>query len=372
MMLASAARPGRGAITERGTRLTITPSSRRLLAGAVPLLAVTALAVPAAQAAPVPVGTLPAWDGQNAVFAYGPDQTHTYGQVVTAPAGATTLREFALELSLPTDVVSRAEVYAWDGEKATGPALYESAPFSTTVPPVDPANPGVTQFQLASFAIPDAPVVAGQQYVLFLSVNRDITPSSTGSGVFGAVPDETYADGQYVYSNDQTVADWTTQPWDGGIDDGYAGDYDLAFRATFDDGVVPTTPAPTAPATPVLTPTPPVAPPPLPVPPARDTTSPRITGVRVSPHQVRFRLSEPGAARVFISKRVVRRTGTGSARRSVVSYRRVNTLSVTKRYAGVASVRFSKGLTDGRYRVSITARDAAGNAAKPVRVYTKP
>jgi hypothetical protein len=350
--------------------MTTTPRVRRLAAGLVPLAVTVALAGPsAAHAAPVTIDTFPVWNGTDDVFFYGPAGTPTYGQVVTVPAGAKTLREFAFALSIPTDVVSRAEVYAWDGARATGDALYESAPFSTTLEPVNAAS-GDRQYQTASFSIPDAPVVAGRQYVLFLSVNRDVSPRDVDGGFFGAVSDAAYADGTFVYGNGYDVQDWTTETW--ATDYGY----DLAFRATFDDGVAPAGPdapaTPVAPTPPVLAPVAPVAPPVVTVPPARDTTPQRISDVRVSPRQVRFRLAEPGAARVFVSKRVVTRTGSGSTRRSVVSYRRVAALRVTKRYAGVAGLRLAKPLTDGRYRVSITARDAAGNAAKPVRVYTKP
>jgi hypothetical protein len=341
--------------------------------GAAAGLAALALALPSgAHASPVTVDTLASWDATTSVNAYGTGATHTYGQIVTAPAGATQLREFALQVSLPTALVSRAEVYAWDGTKAVGPALYESAPFSTTTPPTN--DDGDPQFELVTFAIPSAPVVAGQQYVMFLSVDRDLatTPPAL-RGVFGGVPADTYPDGAYVYFNDASADDWTASAWDGGVTDGYASQYDLAFRATFDDGTtVDTTPAapPTVATTEVapapVVPAPAVTPAPTPV---ADTAPPVLSDLRVTRRQIRFRVSEAASLRVFVSRRVVRQTGPAGARRSVVSYRRVRSFAVAKRLPGVASVRMDDALRDGRYRISVTARDAAGNAAKRLRVY---
>jgi hypothetical protein len=55
----------------------------------------------------------------------------TAGQVVTAPAGITSLRSFTLWLQDPPAFTFQAYVYAWNGTGATGPALYESGDLHT-------------------------------------------------------------------------------------------------------------------------------------------------------------------------------------------------------------------------------------------------
>ena len=73
------------------------------------------------------IDTTPQADTSICPFGY-PD-TATYGQVITAPADDTQLDSFTFFMAISTGtVVMRGEVYAWDGQKATGPNLFESAP----------------------------------------------------------------------------------------------------------------------------------------------------------------------------------------------------------------------------------------------------
>jgi hypothetical protein len=102
----------------------------------------------------------------SAICCFGDPNTATYGQTITVPAGETSLQSFTFYLHLPTSLKFRAFVYAWDGEKATGPALYESADLQTTefaeglYQPITASTGGVA-------------VTPGQQYVLFFSTSND-------------------------------------------------------------------------------------------------------------------------------------------------------------------------------------------------------
>jgi uncharacterized delta-60 repeat protein len=79
--------------------------------------------------------------------------------------------------------------------------------------------------------------------------------------------------------------------------------------------------------------------------PPADTTAPRLTGLRIVRRTVRFRLSEPARVRLRL------RHGA-----------RARVIAVNGR-AGANHVRLRR-LVTGRYRLTVTARDAAGNAAR--------
>jgi hypothetical protein len=89
----------------------------------------------------------------------------------------------------------------------------------------------------------------------------------------------------------------------------------------------------------------------------RDVRRPVITRVRVSKTQIRFKLSEAATVRVTIKK-----SGATKARALV---RKLRAGSASIRLAGTAR------LGHGRYRVVLTARDAAGNVSRAVSVRTR-
>ncbi len=170
-----------------------------------------------------PLDTIAAWNGSGeGVVPFGVPNTATYGQTITATAGESLLSSFSFEMDLPSAVVFRGEVYAWNGTEAVGPDLYESAPTSTD---------GSGTFQLITFNIPNGvALTVGQQYVLFASTAKDqagVTPGTAGS--WGLVPTDPYTAGNFVYLNDgpDGGAGWTTSAW------GSFGAYDLAFHVTF-------------------------------------------------------------------------------------------------------------------------------------------
>lgn len=159
--------------------------------------------------------TITTWNGTTYVQSFGVSNTATYGQVITVPATDTVLKDFSFEMNLPSTVIFRGEVYAWDGTKATGPSLYESAPAHTS---------GSGNFELITFTIPNGVALkAGQQYVIFASTSKDQATGS-GTGSWGRIASGT---GFYYINNGSDSSQWTASAWTN-----YGSD--LAYRATFD------------------------------------------------------------------------------------------------------------------------------------------
>jgi hypothetical protein len=117
---------------------------RRILAVGVGAMTVAIPLAPAlAQTAPehsqvsltghaATINTWKQWTKQQ-IAAQGPGETwaDTFGQVITVPRGRSRLDKFEFYMDLWSksgQLVMRGEVYAWDGQKATGQALWESAP----------------------------------------------------------------------------------------------------------------------------------------------------------------------------------------------------------------------------------------------------
>jgi hypothetical protein len=157
----------------------------------------------------------------STISSFGVPDTTNYGQVVTVPPGETALKSFSFRVvNLPATVIIRGEVFAWDGEKATGPALYESAPKTT----------GGLAVQDIVFDAGAIPVNPGSQYVLFATAARDFELSS-GTGPFRRTAADAYAGGNMVYLNSGTnELLWTSTPWEG------FPEFDLQFNAHFVSG----------------------------------------------------------------------------------------------------------------------------------------
>jgi hypothetical protein len=199
--------------------------------------------IAAAGVSPVVISTLA--DENQLAFNFGDDATATYGQTVTAPAVAAppgtpvVLTSFSFRMDLPAGLVFRGFVYAWDGAKATGPELFQSAPVHT-------AGSGM---ETITFTTPEIPVVVGQEYVLFASISLDFAADiGEGQGPWGIVSPSTYPDGSFVFlSNAGDASQWTTTDWTQFV----FITADAAFSAVFDAATTPpttTTPTTTAPA----------------------------------------------------------------------------------------------------------------------------
>ncbi len=158
------------------------------------------------------VSTFSSWDGSSMFEAFGAGGTQTYGQVVTVPAGQSLLGSFTFYVELPTGVVFRPFVYAWNGSHATGTSLYEGPDMHTT-------KEGVYEPVTANTG--GIPVTEGDQYVLFFSVSHDqatdeaLTGTTFGSWG-GEISHSVYGEGEYVYLNNEyekAESEWTTATW---------------------------------------------------------------------------------------------------------------------------------------------------------------
>ncbi len=185
------------------------------------LLSMTMVAILVAYAgaaqAQTTIDTIPqkTWD----ITAFGHPDTSTYGQVITAPVNDTKLDSFTFLMNVPNTVTFRGEVYAWDGAKATGPNLYESAPRTTSG----------SGHQEITFNTGSVDLVPSQRYILFATVSKDYA-SSVGSGGWGGTSsDDAYLGGEFRYMNNgSNYGQLFTQSWNS-----LSTSTDAAFRAVF-------------------------------------------------------------------------------------------------------------------------------------------
>ena len=198
-----------------------------LLRRAQTLLFACAMGLAAPAWAAATISTIGDWDGAESVQPFGIEDTATYGQVVTAPPGETSLSSFAFQMKVPTTVAFRGQVFAWDAanSRATGASLYESPMMSTTQG---------AAFEAVTFTIPGGvPVTSGQQYVVFATTSQDQAGHS-GTGEWGYLNSSTYSGGGFVYQNNGANAGtWTTSAWDVRSAAG------LAFTAVFGQALAP-------------------------------------------------------------------------------------------------------------------------------------
>jgi len=207
-------------------RLIFPHTVRRAVAAAgVASLAIVGLSVPAggAQAgvSATVINTYPQWDGTTSLAAFGHPDTATYGQVITIDSGLDQVRKFKFSQSLfggSGTMIYRCEVYGWDGTMATD-FVWESEPKSFV--------PTGTYQPTKCRPKGQAPVVAGQQYVLFLTVSKDYEETAPGlSTQWGCIYADVYPGGGVVYINDTGDESlWTTVPWS------QIPSFDFAFKA---------------------------------------------------------------------------------------------------------------------------------------------
>ena len=153
--------------------------------------------------APTTTTNVPAWNGGEFVSQFGVPQSSVYGQTFIIPNGDQVLSSFTFQLQLPTSINFRGQVFAWDGTKATGPALYTSPTVQTTDGNV---------FQPITFATNNIPVTAGATYVLLIDTLLD-TQTIAAAGRAGFTGADTVAAGDFFYINANSEAEVNTQPW---------------------------------------------------------------------------------------------------------------------------------------------------------------
>jgi hypothetical protein len=157
---------------------------------------------------------------QARIGPFGHPNAATIGQVITAPANDTRLDSFTFLLDLPSTVIFRGEVYAWDGQKATGPNLFESAPRSTS---------GSNDWEEITFNTGGVELVPGQRYILFATISKDYA-DNVGRGYWART--DAYADGRYHFmSNGSDFDQLFRDSWMPSESDPFP--TDTAFRAVF-------------------------------------------------------------------------------------------------------------------------------------------
>ena len=200
---------------------------RKFVIGVVALIVASA---PPALAGPI--STVGSWDGSSSVSAMGEPDTATYGQTFTAPADnvLTSFTFYVNDDENPDFLDFAAYVYAWDGLKATGPALFTSGGMSTT------DNGGAGGFETITVNTGGVTLVPGSLYVAFFSASN-FFDGIAGTSTWGYLDADGYAGGGFWFSNNgNNFAALTTNNWEnfvgGGVDD-------LAFSMEFSPSQVP-------------------------------------------------------------------------------------------------------------------------------------
>jgi hypothetical protein len=235
-------------VSDEGQRTKSAWLRRALLVG-VCVAAISFATAPGALATTT-IGQTPPGDCLASGFGWAgnpPYFTPTYGQTVTVPATDTNLDSFTFYVDLPTNLMFRGEVYAWDPTivdpsnsyslgSATGlAALYESGPMQTT------SYGSGFAIQPITFTIPGGlPLTAGAQYVLFFTTSRDYAANAgiTDTGFVSCTATDTYSGGDWVYINDGGDPTWWTKLGVGwyhpaAYPNTFPRQDDLAFQAIF-------------------------------------------------------------------------------------------------------------------------------------------
>jgi hypothetical protein len=193
--------------------------------------AISASAALSAAAQTISTGTgIPYWNP------FGGPNTATYGETFLSPTGYNELDQLTFQFqgydpgtgNDGGDLQFYAYLMGWDGTKATGAILYQSAL-------TDGTSGGPTTF---TFNTGGTSVTPGTLYVAFVNASQFITDNPTSTAEMQAIAGVNgIAGGGFVwYNNGADFSLLTTQTWD---DTGASPD--LAFSATFSNGgpVVP-------------------------------------------------------------------------------------------------------------------------------------
>ncbi|HEV2798880.1 MAG TPA: PEP-CTERM sorting domain-containing protein [Pyrinomonadaceae bacterium] len=198
--------------------------------GLVLLLAFTVLffgAAATAQADPFIIDTVGGGTLGSGGVTNGPGSPNpaTIGQTFTVAGGATRLDSFSFYIgqSNSSVVTFQAYVYAWDGTKATGPQLYQSAIMNTS---------GFgSGFQQLTFDTGGIVLTPSLQYVVFLNSSYPYAGFDTASRM--PLQGDTYAGGNFVFLNNSTnFSQIFSTPWGNFNGTSFQGS-DLAFQAQF-------------------------------------------------------------------------------------------------------------------------------------------
>jgi hypothetical protein len=172
------------------------------------------------QACATVIDTTGSWNGSSSVFFFGYPDTATYGQTVKV-SGDNVLNSFTFFMKQPASLTFSGHVYAWDGAKASGSAIWSSGPMSTA---------GTGTFEAVTFNTGNLNLTSGNDYVLFATVTGH---GGSGLGEWGFMSSNVYNDGLFVFLNNGQSPDWTTSNWS---QNWQGTSSDLAFIARFSDG----------------------------------------------------------------------------------------------------------------------------------------
>ena len=181
------------------------------------------------------IDTAAGWNGSTYVqnWGSGGEGTEVYGQSVTAPVGSSVLTGFSFNIRDTIVPISyNAFVYAWDGAKITGPALFSLGGQSV-------GGGGTSNFLPVSFST-SVGVNPGDRYMLFLStIGVDQKPAQ--GTVWGFRDADVYSGGGFFFYNTQDFGRLSTTPWET-----FDGVLDTAFTASFDGTGTTVVPVPGA------------------------------------------------------------------------------------------------------------------------------
>jgi len=157
---------------------------------------------------------------------FGEPDTSTYGQVFTVGAD-NVLNSFSLYLDggAPSPISFKGYLYAWDGSKASGSALFASG--------LQSYSGAATEF---AFSTGSLSLTTGQQYVAFLSTAglQDGNYTTTTMPLYGNFGSSLVGGGMVWYNSGNNFAALTTNSWDNTSN--WVGD--AWFKASF-NGAVP-------------------------------------------------------------------------------------------------------------------------------------
>ena len=179
------------------------------------------------QATPL-IDTTGSWNGTDHIHRFGEPNSSTYGQTFTVTGSETVLTNFTFfqdDFVDPDFVDFEAYVYSWDGNKATGAALYASSPMSTT------NNGGSDGFETFSINTGGVKLTSGSQYVAFFTTANQFDGAVGGSkwGILHGA--DVYSGGQVVYlNNGNSFGAILINHWNKGYLETWS---DLAFSMNF-------------------------------------------------------------------------------------------------------------------------------------------
>jgi hypothetical protein len=181
--------------------------------GTAAAIAFTAFGAIAATAAieKATINTFDSWDHSSSVAPFGCPDSTTYGQTITVPGGKSQLNEFQFTWrnssggGMGDSMLVRAEVYAWNGTKATGSSLYEK---KRNISFMD----GL--FHRETFTTSGISVTPGAQYVLFASIDKDYQKCHNNYRLAWGFAGGAYDGGDFVFQNNHGgEARWTSVAW---------------------------------------------------------------------------------------------------------------------------------------------------------------